>query len=148
MILDSHNCLWLMRYPHETLAGGSMYAVLMPAVIPPAGACRGSAASGRPAHFSRRPGWLRYAYDVPRRDSPSRDDPGRDREDAGELREGKRQPGSLRRCERISWACHARSICVPSPAAAAQAKPQKLDEEYTKFIKEYLAGSAHPLRRV
>jgi hypothetical protein len=38
MILDSHNCAWLMRYPHEALADGSMYAVLMPAVIPPAGA--------------------------------------------------------------------------------------------------------------
>ena len=41
MILDSHNCVWLMRYPHEELAGGSMYAVLMPAVIPEAGAAGG-----------------------------------------------------------------------------------------------------------
>jgi hypothetical protein len=41
MILDGHNCVWLMQYPHEALAGGSMYAVLMPDVIPPAGAAGG-----------------------------------------------------------------------------------------------------------
>jgi len=33
MILDGHNCGWLMQYPHEALAGGSMYAVLLPGVI-------------------------------------------------------------------------------------------------------------------
>jgi hypothetical protein len=38
MILDGHNCEWLMRYPHEPLAGGSMFAVQLPATIPPAGA--------------------------------------------------------------------------------------------------------------
>ncbi|HEX8880997.1 MAG TPA: glycosyltransferase family 39 protein, partial [Candidatus Acidoferrum sp.] len=27
MILDGHNCAWLMQYPHQALAGGSMYAV-------------------------------------------------------------------------------------------------------------------------
>ena len=37
MILDSHNCIWLMQYPKEALAGGSMYAVRLPAAIPPAG---------------------------------------------------------------------------------------------------------------
>jgi hypothetical protein len=41
MILDGHNCVWLMQYPHEELAGGSMYAVLMPPVIPSAGAAGG-----------------------------------------------------------------------------------------------------------
>jgi hypothetical protein len=41
MILDQHNCAWLIQYPHEPLAGGSMYAVLMPPVIPPAGAAGG-----------------------------------------------------------------------------------------------------------
>ena len=41
MILDSHNCAWLMRNPHESLAGGSMCAVHMPDVIPPAGAVGG-----------------------------------------------------------------------------------------------------------
>jgi Dolichyl-phosphate-mannose-protein mannosyltransferase len=38
MILDAHDCGWLMRYPHEELSNGSMYAVKLPAVIPPAGA--------------------------------------------------------------------------------------------------------------
>jgi hypothetical protein len=37
MILDGHNCIWLMQYPHEPLGGGSMYAVELPAAIPPAG---------------------------------------------------------------------------------------------------------------
>jgi hypothetical protein len=37
MIVDSHNCVWLMMYPHQTLAGGSMYAFQLPGVIPPAG---------------------------------------------------------------------------------------------------------------
>jgi hypothetical protein len=37
MILDGHNCIWLMQYPHEPLAGGSMFAVQLPAPIPPAG---------------------------------------------------------------------------------------------------------------
>ncbi len=31
------NCAWLMRYPHETLAGGSLYAVRLPSPIPPPG---------------------------------------------------------------------------------------------------------------
>ncbi len=37
MIQDSHNCLWLMQYPHESLGGGSMYAVHLPELLPPAG---------------------------------------------------------------------------------------------------------------
>jgi hypothetical protein len=37
LILDAHNCNWLMQYPHEALGGGSMYAVHLPAEIPPAG---------------------------------------------------------------------------------------------------------------
>jgi hypothetical protein len=37
MILDAHNCSWLMGYPHEALAGGSMYAVRLPDRIPTAG---------------------------------------------------------------------------------------------------------------
>jgi 4-amino-4-deoxy-L-arabinose transferase-like glycosyltransferase len=36
-ILDGHNCGWLMQYPHEALAGGSMYAVHLHAHIPAAG---------------------------------------------------------------------------------------------------------------
>ena len=37
MILDVHNCGWLLRYPHESLASGSMYAFHLPDSIPPAG---------------------------------------------------------------------------------------------------------------
>ena len=37
MIADGHNCLWLLHYPHQSLAGGSMYAFQLPNVIPPAG---------------------------------------------------------------------------------------------------------------
>jgi hypothetical protein len=37
MIEDSHNCVWLLRFPHVALAGGSMYAFELPALIPPAG---------------------------------------------------------------------------------------------------------------
>jgi hypothetical protein len=37
MIEDAHNCLWLLHYPHEALAGGSMYLFQLPAVIPPVG---------------------------------------------------------------------------------------------------------------
>ena len=36
-LVDSRNCVWLMQYPHESLAGGSMYAVQLPPVIPAAG---------------------------------------------------------------------------------------------------------------
>jgi hypothetical protein len=41
MIEDGHNCVWLMNYPHEPLAGGSMYAFELPAAIPAAGASGG-----------------------------------------------------------------------------------------------------------
>jgi 4-amino-4-deoxy-L-arabinose transferase-like glycosyltransferase len=40
-ILDAHNCRWLLQYPHEALAAGSMYAFQLPAVIPPMGAPNG-----------------------------------------------------------------------------------------------------------
>jgi hypothetical protein len=36
-LADTRNCLWLMNYPHQALAGGSMYAVVLPQVIPQAG---------------------------------------------------------------------------------------------------------------
>ncbi len=34
---DAGNCIWLMQYPHQVLAGGSMYAVQLPQIIPAAG---------------------------------------------------------------------------------------------------------------
>jgi len=37
LIQESHNCLWLMQFPHETLAGGSMYAFQLPSTIQSAG---------------------------------------------------------------------------------------------------------------
>lgn len=37
MILDAHNCTWIMAYPHEALGGGSMYAIQLPPQIPAAG---------------------------------------------------------------------------------------------------------------
>jgi 4-amino-4-deoxy-L-arabinose transferase-like glycosyltransferase len=40
-VLDGHNCAWLMRYPLEPLAGGSMYAVRLPTPIPPVGSAGG-----------------------------------------------------------------------------------------------------------
>lgn len=41
MIEDDHNCLWLLHYPHQALAGGSMYLFQLPAIIPPVGASDG-----------------------------------------------------------------------------------------------------------
>ncbi len=37
LIQESHNCIWLLQFPHEPLAGGSMYAFQLPPVIAPAG---------------------------------------------------------------------------------------------------------------
>jgi hypothetical protein len=37
LIEESHNCIWLLQFPHEALAGGSMYAVQLPRLIPLAG---------------------------------------------------------------------------------------------------------------
>lgn len=36
-IADARNCTWLMNYPHQTLAGGSMYGFQLPETIPAAG---------------------------------------------------------------------------------------------------------------
>jgi len=41
MIMDGHNCIWLMQYAHQPLAGGSMYAVHLPDHIPEAGSAGG-----------------------------------------------------------------------------------------------------------
>ncbi|MGO9095503.1 MAG: ArnT family glycosyltransferase [Bryobacteraceae bacterium] len=52
MILDGHNCQWLEGLPHEEIAGGSMYAFRLPALIQPAGSPGGPPL---PAQF--RPLW-------------------------------------------------------------------------------------------
>ena len=41
LILDGHNCEWLMQYPHQPLAGGSIYAVRLPPQLVPAGSVGG-----------------------------------------------------------------------------------------------------------
>jgi hypothetical protein len=38
LIADGSNCGWLVDYPHQELAGGSMYAFKLPAIIPAVGA--------------------------------------------------------------------------------------------------------------
>ncbi len=50
MIVDSHNCMWLMRYPNQPLGGGAMYAVQLPATIPAAGTPGGPPAANE-AHM-------------------------------------------------------------------------------------------------
>lgn len=37
LIEESHNCVWLLNYPHEALAGGSMYVFRLPELIPATG---------------------------------------------------------------------------------------------------------------
>ena len=49
VIYDAHNCTWLLHYPHQPLAGGSMLAVRLPAAIPAAGT-----PGGPPAPEARR----------------------------------------------------------------------------------------------
>jgi hypothetical protein len=41
MIMNDHNCVWLVQYSHQPLAGGSMYAVHLPDQIPAAGSVGG-----------------------------------------------------------------------------------------------------------
>jgi len=40
-LLEARNCAWLLQYPHVALAGGSIYAVRLPAQIPAAGSAGG-----------------------------------------------------------------------------------------------------------
>ena len=56
LILDGHNCAWLMNYPHEALAGGSMYGVRLPSVIPAAGAAGGPPLPAAHRNFAGMPG--------------------------------------------------------------------------------------------
>jgi hypothetical protein len=41
LILDGHSCAWLLQFPHQPLAGGSMYAVHLPPQLAPAGTAGG-----------------------------------------------------------------------------------------------------------
>lgn len=54
-IRESHNCIWLLDYPHQILSGGSMYAVQLPPVIPAAGAPGGPPLPGNYHRFANSP---------------------------------------------------------------------------------------------
>lgn len=51
VILDAQNCAWVMQYPHEMLAGGSMWAVHLPPAIPAAGTPGGPPPASRRKTF-------------------------------------------------------------------------------------------------
>jgi hypothetical protein len=51
IIMDAHNCIWLMQYPHEMLAGGSMWAIHLPPSIPPAGTLGGPPTASEQKQF-------------------------------------------------------------------------------------------------
>jgi hypothetical protein len=55
MIMDGHNCIWLMQYEHQTLAGGSMYAVHLPDHIPQAGSPGGPPRASKFREFAGAP---------------------------------------------------------------------------------------------
>jgi len=44
-ILDGHNCGWLQKYPMQSIAGGSMYALQLPSQIPSVGSPGGPPAA-------------------------------------------------------------------------------------------------------
>jgi hypothetical protein len=56
MIEESHNCKWLLKYPHEVLAGGSMYAFQLPRAIPAAGSPGGPPVMADFHNFAGSPG--------------------------------------------------------------------------------------------
>jgi Dolichyl-phosphate-mannose-protein mannosyltransferase len=56
-IADGSNCLWLMLYPHEALAGGSMYAIQVPQTIPAAGSRGGPPLPADYRYFGGAPGF-------------------------------------------------------------------------------------------
>ena len=58
MILDAHNCRWLLQYPQEQLAGGSMLAVHLPPAIPEAGT------PGGPPPVGARRTFLGFSFDI------------------------------------------------------------------------------------
>jgi len=69
MIEDGDNCLWLMNYSHEVLAGGSMYALQLPAVIPAAGEPGGPPLPGAYKTFGGTPAGMDFRqifYNCPR----------------------------------------------------------------------------------
>lgn len=55
MILDGHNCGWLLQYPHQALAGGSIWAVHLPEHVPAAGSAGGPPAASAFRQFAGAP---------------------------------------------------------------------------------------------
>ena len=62
MILDSHNCAWIMQYPHQPLAGGGMYAIRLPSAIPAAGTPEGPPPPAARRQFFNAPMDLRAMF--------------------------------------------------------------------------------------
>lgn len=62
MIIDGHNCVWLLQYPYEKLAGGSMYAFHLPEHIPAAGAVGGPPLPSTFRDFAGAPFDLRFFF--------------------------------------------------------------------------------------
>jgi 4-amino-4-deoxy-L-arabinose transferase-like glycosyltransferase len=62
MLLDGHNCSWLLRYPQEPIAGGSMYAFLLPPSIPAAGSPGGPPPAAERRAFLGAPVDIRLAF--------------------------------------------------------------------------------------
>src|SRR5712692_2676549 len=56
-IADGSYCPWLMRYPHQALAGGSMYAIQLPSMIPAAGTPGGPTLPEDSRYFGGAPGF-------------------------------------------------------------------------------------------
>ena len=56
-IADGSNCQWLMLYPHQALAGGSMYAIQLPQTIPAAGTPGGPPLPADYRYFGGAPGY-------------------------------------------------------------------------------------------
>ena len=62
MIMDGHNCMWLMQYAHQPLAGGSMYAVHLPEHIPVAGSPDGPPLPTASRNFAGAPFDMRVLF--------------------------------------------------------------------------------------
>ncbi len=62
MIMDGHNCVWLMQYLHQPLAGGSMYAIHLPEHIPTAGSLGGPPLASAFRQFAGAPFDLRTFF--------------------------------------------------------------------------------------
>lgn len=62
MLMDGHNCVWLMQHQHEALAAGSMYAVHLPEHIPLAGSAGGPPLPTERREFLGEPNDMRFSF--------------------------------------------------------------------------------------